>query len=81
MSLFQDKALGMCLRVMLSFKSSEIEGAVKTLDQPQLDMLMKYIYRGFERPSEGSSAQLLTWHDKVASPQCVVADTHRGLVK
>jgi len=53
------------MRVLLSFKSSDIEGAVRTLDQNRLDTLMKYIYRGFEFPSEGSSAQLLTWHEKV----------------
>jgi actin related protein 2/3 complex subunit 5 len=53
------------LKVLLSFKSAEIEAAVKSLDQNKLDVLMKYIYRGFESPSEGSSAQLLTWHEKV----------------
>jgi len=53
------------MRVLLAFKSSDIESAVQTLDQNRLDTLMKYIYRGFEFPSEGSSAQLLTWHEKV----------------
>ena len=53
------------IRVLLSFKLSDIEGAVQTLDQNRLDTVMKYIYRGFEYPSEGSSAQLLTWHEKV----------------
>ena len=55
------------MRVLLSFKSSDIDAAVRTLDQNRLDTLMKYIYRGFEFPSEGSSAQLLTWHEKVIS--------------
>ena len=53
------------MRVLLSFKSNEIEKAVKSLDTTQADVLMKYIYRGFECPSEGSSAQLLTWHEQV----------------
>ena len=57
----------------MSFKSSDIEYAVRSLDQNHLDTLMKYIYRGFEFPSEGSSAQLLTWHEKV---QQYVSDLH-----
>ena len=62
----QDRALQLVLRVMLSFKTSEVDPCVKSLDQQKLDTLMKYIYRGFECPSEGSSAQLLTWHEKVS---------------
>lgn len=45
------------------------------LDSTQLDVLMKYIYRGFERPSENSSAVLLQWHEKVfnvAGVGCIV---------
>jgi len=61
----KDRALQCVLKVLLSFKATEIEGAVTGLDQSKQDLLMKYIYRGFELPSEGSSAQLLIWHDKV----------------
>lgn len=61
----KDRALQSVLKVLLSFKAAEIEAAVKSLDQNKLDVLMKYIYRGFESPSEGSSAQLLIWHEKV----------------
>lgn len=32
----------------------------------QIDTLMKYIYRGFENPGDGSkSGHLLQWHEKV----------------
>ena len=64
-SILQDKSLQLVIRVLTSFKLSEIEGGIKTLDQQKIDVLMKYIYRGFETPSEGSSAQLLAWHEKV----------------
>ena len=50
---------------MTSFKTNEIDSAVKSLDSKALDMLMKYIYKGFEFPTDGSSASLLTWHEKV----------------
>ena len=55
----------MVIDVLLAFKTSEIEQGVKSLDATTLDILMKYIYRGFEVPTEGSSAVLLTWHEKV----------------
>ncbi|ELU10172.1 hypothetical protein CAPTEDRAFT_17923 [Capitella teleta] len=60
------QAFDLCLRVLLSFKSSEIDEAVKSLDQPEVDMLMKYIYRGFDN-ADGANAQLLTWHEKTFS--------------
>ncbi|KAK9975033.1 hypothetical protein ABG768_023097 [Culter alburnus] len=52
------------LRVLTSFRSSDIEPAVKSLDKNGVDLLMKYIYKGFERPVENSSAILLQWHEK-----------------
>ncbi|XP_049279189.1 actin-related protein 2/3 complex subunit 5-C [Anopheles funestus] len=62
----KDNALSLTLRVLLSIKSSQIDAAIEALDDPELcDVLMKYIYRGFEIPSEGSSGHLLTWHEKV----------------
>ena len=50
------------MRVLKSFQNSaEIENAVKTLNPDALDVLMKYVYKGFERePRE--SGLLLTWH-------------------
>jgi len=53
------------LKVLSAFKSSDIEKGVQTLDKDAVDLLMKYIYKGFERPSENSSAVLLQWHEKV----------------
>lgn len=60
------RAVQSILRILLTFKSSEIEGALRQLEVPHhTDLLMKYIYKGFELPSEVSSAQLLSWHEKV----------------
>lgn len=53
------------LKVLSSFKASDIEKGVQSLDRNGVDLLMKYIYKGFERPSENSSAILLQWHEKV----------------
>lgn len=55
----------MVLKVLTNFKSSEIEQAVQSLDKNGIDLLMKYIYKGFEKPTENSSAVLLQWHEKV----------------
>ncbi|KAI4884265.1 hypothetical protein NFI96_014360 [Prochilodus magdalenae] len=63
----KERAQAVVLRVLTSFKSSDIEPAVKSLDRNGVDLLMKYIYRGFEKPSDNSSAILLQWHEKDAS--------------
>nr|SVE70157.1 EOG090X0HLA [Eubosmina coregoni] len=71
----KDAALAIVMRVLMSVKSSQMEEAVNVLDREQLDILMKYIYKGFETPSEGSSGHLLAWHEKVhavAGVGCIV---------
>jgi actin related protein 2/3 complex subunit 5 len=58
-------SLALALRVLLAIKASQIDEAVGQLDSEARDILMKFIYRGFETPSENSSAHLLIWHEKV----------------
>uniref|UniRef100_A0A8B9VNL4 Actin-related protein 2/3 complex subunit 5 n=1 Tax=Anas zonorhyncha TaxID=75864 RepID=A0A8B9VNL4_9AVES len=60
----KEQAQGTMLKVLMAFKSSEIEEAVNSLDGNGIDLLMKYIYKGFEKPTENSSAILLQWHEK-----------------
>lgn len=81
----KDAALAVILRVILSIKSLQMDQALDALAGAQLlDVLMKYIYRGFEMPSEGSSGQLLQWHEKVFARggigciNRVLCDTHRA---
>lgn len=72
------------LRVLLAIKPSQIEEAVQSLEIELIDVLMKYIYKGFESPSEGSSGHLLVWHEKaysvggVGSIIRVLSDTKRA---
>lgn len=60
----KDRAAATVVRVLTAFKAADIDKAVKSMDARNIDTLMKYIYKGFESPSEGSSAALLTWHEK-----------------
>lgn len=60
----QDLAFQQVVRVLMSFKASSCEEAVKTLNDDEVDFLMKYIYRAFESPSD-NNVLLLTWHEKV----------------
>ncbi|CAG4944882.1 unnamed protein product [Colias eurytheme] len=60
----EDNALALTLKVLLAIKSAQIEEVVGSLSLDDIDILMKYIYRGFEYPSEGSSGHLLLWHEK-----------------
>ncbi|XP_036383181.1 actin-related protein 2/3 complex subunit 5-like protein [Megalops cyprinoides] len=60
----KERARAVVLRVLTSFRTADIEAAVRSLDRNSVDLLMKYIYRGFEKPAENSSAILLQWHEK-----------------
>lgn len=60
----KDRAENLVLKVLISFKTNEIEKAVQSLEKNDVDLLMKYIYKGFESPSDNSSAVLLQWHEK-----------------
>merc|ERR1712122_195808 len=46
----KDAAFQLVLRVLLSVKQNQVEKIVGQLDNDQKDLLMKYIYRGFETP-------------------------------
>lgn len=80
----KDQALHVTLRVLLAIKPSQIESALDSLNPELIDTLMKYVYRGFEFPSDGSSGHLLQWHEKVfvragvGSIVRVLADTARA---
>jgi len=60
----KEKAFALAMKSMLAVRTSEMDGFVKSLDLHDLDVLMKYIYKGFEYPTEGSSGHLLAWHEK-----------------
>ena len=61
----KDRAADLMMQVLLAIKAGEMEAAIEKLEPELIDVLMKYIYRGFENPTDGSSAHLLLWHDKV----------------
>eukprot|EP00158_Paraphelidium_tribonemae_P003343 Partr_v1_DN26053_c1_g1_i1_m466 putative functions as component of the Arp2 3 complex which is involved in regulation of actin polymerization and together with an activating nucleation-promoting factor (NPF) mediates the formation of branched actin networks (By similarity) len=55
-----------CLMEVLSAaKATEIGEMVKKLTAAQVDLLMKYLYRGMASPELYNSASLLQWHEKV----------------
>lgn len=61
----KDNARNLTQKVLLSIKSNQMDDCLAQLDRDLMDVLMKYIYRGFEIPTEGSSNHLLIWHEKV----------------
>lgn len=54
------------LRAITSHKNSQIQASVDQLSPEELDILMKYIYKGFSLNQDSNTcASLLQWHDKV----------------
>ena len=63
----QERNFNVVLDVLTRFRAADVEKAVKSLSVEQIDVLMKYLYRGFANPTEKSCGILLLWHDKVSS--------------
>ncbi|XP_057327324.1 actin-related protein 2/3 complex subunit 5-A [Microplitis mediator] len=63
----KDNARNVTQKILLSIKSNQMDDIIAQLDRELMDVLMKYIYRGFEIPSKDSSSHLLLWHEKVYS--------------
>ncbi|XP_058807520.1 actin-related protein 2/3 complex subunit 5-A [Phymastichus coffea] len=80
----KDNARNLTQKVLLSIKTNQMDDCIAQLDRDLQDNLMKYIYRGFEIPNEGSSGHLLVWHEKlynvsgVGSIVRVLADSKRA---
>ncbi|RWS23047.1 Actin-related protein 2/3 complex subunit 5-like protein [Leptotrombidium deliense] len=60
----KDHAFNVMMQTMSNVKASEMDKVIDALDMDEVDVVMKYIYRGFENPSEGRSGHLLVWHEK-----------------
>ena len=73
----QERNFSVVLDVLTRFRAADVEKAVKNLDTEQVDVLMKYIYRGFANPTENSCGILLSWHDKV---QCRAGGRGCGVI-
>jgi len=62
----KEKSAVLVVKVLSSIKTSEIPAALETLDMEDVDVLMKYIYKGFGLGLDGQQCgYLLTWHEKV----------------
>ena len=62
----KDNFLAIVMAILVSIEKRDIEEFVQKLDEDHEKLtLMKYIYRGFEKPVKGSSAVLLIWHEYI----------------
>ena len=63
----KSKSFGLVLDVLTRFKQADVQSTVGSLADEELDVLMKYVYRGFAEPTENSCGILLTWHEKITA--------------
>ena len=70
--LIKKRNAGIVLDVLARFRPSEIKKTVAKLDNDQIDTLVKYVYRGFEEPTDRLCAILLVWHQHAVSSRGLV---------
>ncbi|KAI9106221.1 actin-related protein 2/3 complex subunit 5 [Phlyctochytrium arcticum] len=60
----KDKNTATVMEALAAARATDIPTICKSLSTAQMDILMKYIYRGMASPELYNSAVLLTWHEK-----------------
>lgn len=64
----KDRATALVTRVLTSFKTSDVESAVQSLSDDEVDLLMKYVYKAMDIQADNATCQyLLSWHAQVSS--------------
>lgn len=54
------------VRVLTSFKNPEMHSALKALSIDEIEIVLKFIYKGMEVQQDGQTcASLLAWHSQV----------------
>ncbi|VDM40358.1 unnamed protein product [Toxocara canis] len=62
----KDRATALVTRVLTSFKTSDVENAIQGLDDGEVDLLMKYVYKAMDIQADNATCQyLLSWHAQV----------------
>uniref|UniRef100_A0AC35TMM0 Actin-related protein 2/3 complex subunit 5 n=1 Tax=Rhabditophanes sp. KR3021 TaxID=114890 RepID=A0AC35TMM0_9BILA len=60
-----EKAVSTVVKVLTTVRSPDIAASLKSLDDDEIDILMKYIYKGMELMAEGGTCNsLLSWHSQ-----------------
>ena len=60
----KDRNTQTVMEALLSVRSNDMSNIVKSLSSEDLDVLMKYVYKGMAFPEVFNAATLLSWHEK-----------------
>ncbi|KAJ3331035.1 hypothetical protein HDU76_004261 [Blyttiomyces sp. JEL0837] len=61
----KDKNTATVMEALAAVKAADVPTIVKQLNSSQLDLLMKFVYRGMSSPEVFNSGTLLLWHEKL----------------
>ena len=53
------------MEALLAVKATDVPNVLKALGTEELDLLMKYVFKGMEFPEAYAANNLLVWHEKL----------------
>lgn len=60
----QTQNLQTVMDALQTAKANDVAATVKSLSVDEIDVLMKYLYRGMAAPEKFNAGALLQWHEK-----------------